>query len=425
LTTFLRSPIISGNQESTVSATEYGGVLGGLVNVASKSGTNTGANSPVDFPFHESAKSEHRANELFRKIADSVPACICIMAPDGGMVYANKVASTALGKPTEKILGNQWMQHLHPDQYEEAHKNWMCCVATGTPLDTRWMMSQSDGLYRWQHILADPSFNEQGQLVSWYLVIVDIDEQIRTEHHLREMRAKLNKASRIATVAALSASIAHELNRPLMSVATNAQDGKRWLAADPPKTGEAAASLEEILRDGRAADENMQHIRALFRQEIFDKKEASVPEMIKEAIRMIQEVPRWRDISIEYNFERDLAKVLVDPIQIQEVFINLFSNAFEAMDITSASPRLQICAEVLSDKEMLIHVIVNGRGVDDLKNIFEAFVTTKEKGMGIGLAVSRSIVEAQGGQLWAENNPKGGTRFNLRLPISRVSTAAP
>ena len=403
--------MISGNQESTVSATEYGGVLGGLVNVVNKSGTNAGANSPVDFPFHELAKSEHRANELFRKIADSVPACICIMAPDGGMVYANKVASTALGKPAEKILGNQWMQHLHPDQFEEAHKNWMCCVATGTPLDTRWMMLQSDGLYRWQHILADPSFNEQGQLMSWYLVIVDIDEQVRTEHHLREMRAKLNKASRIATVAALSASIAHELNRPLMSVATNAQDGNRWLAADPPKSGEAA-------------DENMQHIRALFRQETFDKKEASVPEVIKEAIRMIQEVPRWRDISIEYNFEKDFAKVLVDPIQIQEMFINLFSNAFEAMEIISASPRLQICASVLSDKDVLIQVIVDGPYADDHENIFKAFVTPKEKSMDIGLTVSRSIVKAQGGQLWAENNPKGGTRFNLRLPISRVSTAA-
>lgn len=404
--------MISGNQQSTVSAAEHGGVLGGVVNVVSKSGTNTAANSPADFPLHELAKSEHRANELFQKIADGVPACICIMAPDGGMLYANKVASTAMGKPAEKILGDQWMQHLHPDQYVEAHKNWMCCVATGTPLDTRWMMLQSDGLYRWQHILADPSFNEQGQLVSWYLVIVDIDEQVRTEDHLREMRAKLNKASRIATVAALSASIAHELNRPLISVVTNAQDRKRWLAADPPKTGEAT-------------DGNMQDIRALFRHETFDKKEASVPEMIKEAIRMIQELPRWRDISIEYNFERDLAKVFVDPIQIQEVFINLFSNAFEAMEIASASPRLQICAEVLSDKEVLIQAIVNGPCVDDLENIFEAFVTTKENGMGIGLAASRSIVEAQGGQLWAENNPKGGTRFNLRLPISRVSTAAP
>ncbi len=387
-------------------------MLGGLVNVVTKSGANTAANSPTEFPLHESAKSEHRASELFRKIADSIPACICIMAPDGGMVYANKVASKAMGKPTEKILGNQWMQHLHPEQYEEAHKNWMCCVATGTPLDTRWMMLQSDGLYRWQHILADPSFNEQGQLVSWYLVIVDIDEQVRTEDHLREMRAKLNKASRIATVAALSASIAHELNQPLMSAVTNAQDRKRWLAAAPPKTREAA-------------DENMQHMRALFRKETCDKKQASVPEMIKEAIRMIQELPRWRDISIEYNFERDLAKILVDPIQIQEVFINLFSNAFEAMDLVSASPRLQICAAVLSDKEVLIQVIVNGRGLDDPNNIFETFVTTKEKGMGIGLAVSRPIIEAQGGQLWAENNPKGGTRFNLRLPISRVSTATP
>ncbi|WP_263354131.1 PAS domain-containing sensor histidine kinase [Acidicapsa acidisoli] len=393
--------------------------------MVSKSGTNTGTNSSADFPFHESAKSERRAHELFRKIADGVPICICIMASDGGMVYANKVASTVLGKPTEQILGNQWMQHIHPEQYEEAHENWMCCVATRTPLDTRWMMLQSDGLYRWQHILAVPSFNEEGQLANWCLVIVDIDEQVRTEVHLREMRAKLNNASRIATVVALSASIAHELNRPLTNVVTSAQDGKRWLAADPSKTGEAAASLEEMLRDGRAVNENMQHICALFKQETFDKKEASVSEMIKEAIRMIQQVPRWRDISIEYSFERDLAKIFVDPIQIQEVLINLFSNALEAMEITSASPRLQICVAIVSDKEVLVQVIVNGPGVDDLENIFKTLVTTEEKGIGVGLAISRSMVETQEGQLWAENNPKGGTRFNLRFPISRISTAAP
>jgi C4-dicarboxylate-specific signal transduction histidine kinase len=268
--------------------------------------------------------------------------------------------------------------------------------------------------------MGEPLRDPEGKIVQWYGLSVDIDEQKRAEDHIREMRAKLNRASRIAMVAELSASIAHELNQPLMSVITNAQAGKRWLAAEPPNLEEVTASIERILRDGRAADETMQHIRALFRREAFEKREASVAEMISEAVRMIQEVPHRREVPIEYYFEKDLPKVSADPIQIQGVFINVISNAIEAMEGISRSPHLQIRAFTLNTEEVLIQIIDNGPGLDDIERIFDAFVTTKEKGMGIGLAVSRSIVESHEGQLWAENNPGGGARFNLSLPRSNI-----
>lgn len=389
----------------------------------------------INWDVDERKRAEEECRDkdlLFRKIADGVPACICIMAPDGAMVYANKVASTALGKPTEEILGNQWMQHIHPEQYEEGSKTWMRCVATKTPLDTRWLMLKYDGQYRWQHILADPSFDEHGNVVSWYMVGIEIDQQVRaeqerkrTEDHLRETRAKLNKASKIATVAELAASIAHELNQPLMSVLANAQAGKRWLAATPANLEEATASIDRIVRDGRAADETMQHIRALFRRESFDKKEASVPEMISEAIRLIQEDPTKPKLPIECKVEKDLPKVAVDPIQIQAVFINLLSNAIEAMENNVREPELAVRASVVDGNEMVIQVIDNGPGVDDPEKIFDAFVTTKEKGMGIGLAVSRSMVEAHEGRLWAENNPDSGARFTLTLPLPKSTRLSP
>jgi PAS domain S-box-containing protein len=111
----------------------------------------------LDIDERKRAEEERRGKEeLFRKIADGIPACICIMSPDGAMVYANKVASMALGKPIQDILGRQWMQHIHPEQYEEGYKSWMRCVATKTPLDARWLMLQHDGEYRWQHISCRP-----------------------------------------------------------------------------------------------------------------------------------------------------------------------------------------------------------------------------------------------------------------------------
>jgi hypothetical protein len=231
---------------------------------------------------------------------------------------------------------------------------------------------------------------------------------------------KLSRASRIATVAELSASIAHELNQPLMAVLGNAQAAKRWLAAKPPNLTETNTSIERVLRAIRSADEAMQHIRALFKRESFEKTEANVPDMIGEAVRLVHEDPKKSAVLIDCDFGGHLPTVSVDQIQIQQVLCNLILNAIEAMEGSRIHPLLKVRANVTDQIEMLIQVIDNGPGVDNTETIFDAFVTTKDKGMGIGLAVSRSIVEAHDGRLWAENNPGGGATFSMALPLSSV-----
>jgi C4-dicarboxylate-specific signal transduction histidine kinase len=276
-------------------------------------------------------------------------------------------------------------------------------------------MANTAGTMRW----ANPCATPREESFKWYGLSIDIDERKRAEDHLRETRAKLNKASRIAMVAELSASIAHELNQPLMSVLGNAQASKRWLAAAPPNLEETTASIDRIVRDARAADQTMQKIRALFRRQSFERKEASIPEMVREAVRLVQEDQSKRGTPVECIFEDHLPKVSVDPIQIQEVLINLISNAIEAMENSPREAQVTITATVVDDTVIAIQVIDNGPGVHDLEKIFDAFATTKEKGMGIGLAVSRSIMEAHEGELWAENNPKFGAKFTLKIPLPR------
>jgi C4-dicarboxylate-specific signal transduction histidine kinase len=227
----------------------------------------------------------------------------------------------------------------------------------------------------------------------------------------------------LATVAELAGSIAHELNQPLMSILANAQAAKRWLNAAPPNVMEVNSSIERIIRDARAADETMQHIRALFKQESFDKKHVNIPDIIREVVRIVREDPKKRDVPIEYHFEESLPAVPVDQIQIQQVLINLIVNAIEALEGQQVAP-LVVLRAVTDSNGMLIQVIDNGPGVDDPDRIFDAFMTTKEKGMGIGLAVSRSIVEAHGGRLWAEINKTGGATFNVALPLSNASPTA-
>ena len=265
--------------------------------------------------------------------------------------------------------------------------------------------------------MRDPN----GKIIQWYGLSIDIDERKRAEDHLRDTSLKLSSASKIATVAELSASIAHELNQPLMAVFGNAQAAKRWLAANPPNLAETNTSIERVLRAIRSADETMQHIRALFKRESFEKTEANVPDMIREAVRLVHEDPKKSAVLIDCDFDGHLPTVFVDQIQIQQVLCNLILNAIEAMEGSRIHPLLKVRAAVTDQKEMLIQVIDNGPGVENTEAIFDAFVTTKDKGMGIGLAVSRSIVEAHNGRLWSENNAVGGATFSMALPLSSVS----
>jgi C4-dicarboxylate-specific signal transduction histidine kinase len=249
-------------------------------------------------------------------------------------------------------------------------------------------------------------------------------ERKKAEDHQRELRAKLARASRVATVAELSASIAHELNQPLTSVMANAQGAQRWLSNSPPNLSEAMVSIERVVRDGRAADARMQQIRALFKKEPFETKEVRVSEMVGEAIRLIQEDSSKPELAIDCEIDQDLPSVMVDPIQIQEVLSNLLSNAIEAMTNDVQRPHLKIRAHRVEDSQVLIEVVDNGPGLDETEQIFDAFVTTKDKGMGIGLAVSRSIIEAHDGQLWAQNNPDGGATFTIKLPVASERASA-
>jgi PAS domain S-box-containing protein len=383
-----------------------------------------GVHTDIDALKQAESALQTREHELLN-IIDTVPSMLWAASPTGEATHISRRLSEYSGWPLEKFLNLGWEEYHHPDDFETTKKEFVRSIQTGESFNSVHRLRRADGEYRWHHVMGEPLRDPEGKIIQWYGLSIDIDDRKKAEDHLRETRAKLNKASRIAMVAELSASIAHELNQPLTSVLANAQASKRWLAATPPNLDEVAASIERVVRDARSADQTMQNIRALFRRESFDRKEASVPEMISEAVRLVREDANKRAVPIQCIFEKDLPLVVVDPILIQEIFINLISNAIEAMENNPREPQITITVAVLNDTEMAIDVIDNGPGVDDPEKIFDAFVTTKDEGMGIGLAVSRSIAEAHEGQLSAANHPDFGATFTLKLPIPKSANALP
>ncbi len=361
-----------------------------------------------------------REHELLG-IIETIPSMLWSASPTGEVTHISQRVLEYSGISFEDFLNRGWKNIIHPDDFEDTAKKFFRAIETGESYSAIHRLRRADGEYRWHHAMGEPLRDPHGTIIQWYGLSIDIDERKRAEDHLRDTRIKLAKASRLATVAELSGSIAHELNQPLMSILANAQAAKRWLNAAPPNMTEVNSSIERIIRDARAADETMQHIRALFKQESFDKKDVNIPDIIREVVRIVQEDPKKRDVPIECHFEESLPAVPVDQIQIQQVFINLIVNAIEALEGQQVAP-LVVLRAVTDSNGMLIQVIDNGPGVDDPDRIFDAFMTTKEKGMGIGLAVSRSIVEAHGGRLWAENNKTGGATFNVALPLSHASS---
>ena len=360
-----------------------------------------------------------RQHELLG-IIETIPSMLWSTSPTGETTHLSQRVLEYCGAPLEELVNRGWENVIHPDDREETVKAQAGALSSGESYRAIHRIRRADGEYRWHHSMAEPLRDPHGKIIQWYGLAIDIDERKRAEDHLRDTRIKLAKASRLATVAELAGSIAHELNQPLMSILANAQAAKRWLNAAPSNVEETASSIERIIRDARAADETMQHIRALFKQESFDKKDVNIPNTLREVVRFVQEDPKKRDVAIEYRFEEPLPVVHVDQIQIQQVFINLIVNAIEALESQQVDPLLVLRATTVPSG-MLVQVVDNGPGVDDPDRIFDAFMTTKEKGMGIGLAVSRTIIEAHGGRLWAQNNRTGGATFNVALPLTHTS----
>ncbi|WP_108513714.1 PAS domain S-box protein [Bradyrhizobium algeriense] len=279
-----------------------------------------------------------------------------------------------------------------------------------------------DGSKRYVSVSGLPVFDGRGRFIGYRGVGRHITERRRAEEALRAMQAELAHVNRVTTMGQLAASIAHEVNQPIAATVTNAQAALRWLRAQPPDLGEVRDSLARIAEDGKRAGNVIGGIRALINKVPSRKDRFDLNEAILEMVALTRSEVLNHGILLQTGLAPGLPKVDGDRTQLQQVILNLILNAIEAMGgIDKGTRELRITTEREAAGGVLVTVCDSGPGLDpaDVERVFTAFYTTKPTGMGMGLAICRSMVEAHGGRMWASANEPRGAVFQFTLPLER------
>jgi PAS domain S-box-containing protein len=360
---------------------------------------------------------------MLHQLVETLPAMIDCATPDGEPVYRSQQMNEFLGYDFNDLdasgksrLDATLKASVHPDDLEGVQTDYAHSLATGEPYARRHRLRRSDGEYRWVETRAAPMRDADDAVVQWNVICLDIDSEVRARQELQLAQERLARASQAASLAELSASIAHEVNQPLAAIVANSHACHRWLSAEPANIERAKITAERIVRNANTAADIVSRTRALFSQSTDTRTIGSLDDVVAETRELLADEAARRGIQMEIEVARDIPPVAFDPVQIQQVLINLLRNGMEAMDAVARERVLRLCVRRVDDV-VRTEVRDNGPGIEQPARMFEPFFTTKEDGMGIGLAICRSIVEAHGGQLWAENNKSSGATFAFALPI--------
>ncbi len=258
-------------------------------------------------------------------------------------------------------------------------------------------------------------------------LIAEIAQRKRSEEALQAAQAQMARMARVSTMGELTSSIAHEINQPLAAVVTNGDASLRWLGNDPPNLAKTRESITGMIKEANRASEVIKRIRALAKKTPPQKANLEVNEVIDEAIGLVGGQLARQGVVLRKELVPNLPPVIGDRVQVQQVILNLIANGIEAMEEVTGRPReLSISAKSTDDGRVLISVSDCGTGIEpeSADHLFEAFFTTKQEGMGLGLSISRTIVEGHQGRLWATPNTQGGATFQFTLPVASAAGAS-
>jgi len=362
------------------------------------------------------AKSERS----FRATFEQAPVGVAHVALDGRFLWVNTTFCQFLGYTPEDVcktslpdLARQVRLPSDTEQMRQLLAGEIDTVST----DRRYVRPSGEPV--WAHVTVS-LVRDRGGTPDWFVIIVqDVTARRKAEEELNRLHGQLWHADRAAQVGVLSASLAHELNQPLSAILSNAQAGLRFLTAKNPDMEEIRTILQEIVQDDKRAGMVVSGLRAMLRRRGTQRESVRLVDAAKEVLGLLRPELLDRKIKISVEADPDLV-VSADRIQVQQVLLNLLMNAIEATrDGPEDGRRIELTLERRGREQAQVAVRDHGPGIapEQQARMFEAFWTTKDSGMGIGLAICRSIVESHGGQLWYRNNTDGGATFDFTLPL--------
>lgn len=352
----------------------------------------------------------------YRAVVEDQTELICRFQAGGTYTFVNAAYCRYFQATPEQLLGNSFWSFI-PPEWHAACSAHLATITPDNPVVTiEHEVLAPNGEVRWQQWRDRGLFDAHGRIVEFQAVGRDVTDRKRAE----EAMQNLAHAGRLAVLGKLTGSIAHEINQPLGAILSNAEAAEMLLDSDVPPLDEVRNILADIRRDDLRASEVIRRVRALLGKRELAMIPCDLQEVTDEVVRLLAADARRRKVALEMDFASGTSTISGDRVHLQQVLVNLILNGMEAMIDTPESAR-RIAVRIQSNGEQTLIVCVTdaGHGIaaDKLPRVFDSFFTTKEHGMGLGLAIARSIVEVHGGRIWASNNPGGGATFSFTLPV--------
>ncbi len=312
----------------------------------------------------------------------------------------------------------EWLQRIHPEDRAKFLGVFNRAIAEKSEYEVEFRILLPDGTVKYIYTVGRPVLNAPGDLIELVGSATDITERRQAEEGLRQAQADLAHVSRVTTMGELTASLAHEVKQPIAAAIINARTCLRLLAAGTPKVEEAREAASRIITDVTRAADIISHTRLLFQKGTPQRELVDVNEIIREMIVLLRSAAMPYSISFRTELAEDLPQVMGDPVQLQQVLMNLMINGIDAMKNMDGTRELAIKSQRAGNEEVVVSVTDTGVGLppQQADQIFNAFFTTKPLGTGMGLRISRSIIESHGGRLWASDNSPRGASFCFTLP---------
>jgi PAS domain S-box-containing protein len=369
-----------------------------------------------------------RSEASYRSVVEVATDAVVTIDRNSRILFANSAASKMFGYALQELIGES-LTILMPDYLRELHKAGLQRFVSTGQRHINWEGTELIGLKRnGEEFPVEVAFGEAttegGQVFTGF--IRDITERKRAEEEherLRQAQADLAHINRVSTMGELTAALTHEVKQPISAAVTNAKTCMRWLSRDQPDLTEARDAASRLIKDVTRASDIISRIGSLFKKGPLRREMVNVNEIIREMIALLRSEAAKHSISIDGDLASDVPQIMVDRVQLQQVLMNLMLNGIEAMTDLSTPGKLTISSRHEENGQLLISVVDVGSGIkpEQAEHIFHAFVTSKPQGTGMGLAISRSIIESHGGRLWATPNSGPGTTFQFTMPIETAA----